>query len=119
MLITIVVSCMGLFGLAALTAEQRTKEIGIRKVLGAGVGDITGMISRDFVILVGIALVIASPVAYYFMHEWMKNYAYNAGIGWWVFVLAGLGAVGIALFTVGFHAVRAAMASPVKSLRSE
>lgn len=119
MWITIIVSCMGLFGLAALTAEQRTKEIGIRKVLGAGVADITGMISRDFVILVGIALVIASPVAYYFMHEWLMDYAYNVGIGWWVFVLAGAGAVGIALVTVGFHAVRAALVSPVKSLRSE
>lgn len=119
MLITIVVSCMGLFGLAALTAEQRTKEIGIRKVLGAGVGDITGMLSWDFVLLVGISLVIASPVAWYFMHQWLQNYAYKVTIGWWVFVLAGAGAVGIALLTVGFHAVRAAMANPVKSLRSE
>ena len=81
MWITIIVSCMGLFGLAALTAERRTKEIGIRKMLGAGVANITGMVSRDFVILVGIALVIASPVAYYFMHEWLKDYAYNIGIG--------------------------------------
>jgi ABC-type antimicrobial peptide transport system permease subunit len=119
MLITIVVSCMGLFGLAALTAEQRTKEIGIRKVLGAGVGDITGMLSRDFVFLVGIALVIAAPVAWYFMHEWLQGYAYKVTIGWGVFVLAGVGAVGIALITVGWHAVRAAMMSPVKSLRSE
>jgi hypothetical protein len=119
MWITIIVSCMGLFGLAALTAEQRRREIGIRKVLGAGVGDITGMLSRDFVLLVGIALVIASPVAYYFMHGWLQDYAYKVSIGWWVFVLAGAGAVGIALVTVGFHAVRAAMASPVKSLRAE
>jgi putative ABC transport system permease protein len=119
MLITIIVSCMGLFGLAALTAEQRTKEIGIRKVLGAGVGDIATMLTRDFVILVGIALVIASPVAYYFMHKWLQDYAYKVSIGWWVFVLAGAGAVGITLVTVGFHAVRAAVVNPVKSLRSE
>jgi putative ABC transport system permease protein len=119
MWITIIVSCMGLFGLAALTAEQRKREIGIRKVLGAGVGDITGMLSRDFVLLVGIALVIASPVAYYFMHEWLQDYAYKVSIGWWVFVLAGAGAVGIALVTVGFHAVRAALVNPVKSLRAE
>ncbi len=119
MWITIIVSCMGLFGLAALTAEQRRREIGIRKVLGAGFGNITGMLSRDFVTLVVIALVIASPVAYYFMHEWLKDYAYQVGIGWWVFVLAGAGAVGIALVTVGFHAVRAALVNPVKSLRAE
>jgi putative ABC transport system permease protein len=119
MLITIIVSCMGLFGLAALTAEQRTREIGIRKVLGAGVGDITSMLSRDFVVLVGVALVIASPVAYYFMHEWLKDYAYKVSIGWWVFVLAGAGAVLITLLTVGFHAMRAAMADPIKSLRNE
>ena len=119
MLITIAVSCMGLFGLAALTAEQRTREIGIRKVLGAGVGDITGMLSRDFVLLVGLALVIASPVAWYFMHQWLQDYAYKVSIGWWVFVVAAAGAVGIALLTVGFHAVRAALANPVKSLRSE
>ena len=119
MLITIVVSCMGLFGLAALTAEQRTREIGIRKVLGAGVGDITAMLSRDFVVLVGIALVIAAPVAYYFMHEWLKDYAYNVRFGWGVFVLGGLGAVGIALVTVGLHAVRAGMMNPVRSLRAE
>jgi putative ABC transport system permease protein len=119
MVITIVVSGMGLFGLAALSAGQRTKEIGIRKVLGAGIADITSMITREFVLLVGVALVIASPVAWYFLHVWLQSYEYRVSIGWWVFGLAGLFAVGVAVLTVGFHAVRAALVSPVKSLKAE
>ncbi|HEY4337904.1 MAG TPA: FtsX-like permease family protein [Puia sp.] len=119
MAITIVISCMGLFGLAALTAEQRTREIGIRKVLGARVADITTMLSRDFVYLVLIALVISSPIAWYFMNHWLQSYNYRTSIGWWVFALAGFGAVTIAVLTVSFHAVRAALANPVKALRSE
>lgn len=119
MVITIVVSGMGLFGLAALSAGQRTKEIGIRKVLGAGIADITAMVTREFVLLVGVALVIASPVAWYFLHRWLQSYEYRVSVGWWVFGLAGLFAVGVAVLTVGFHAVRAALVSPVKSLRSE
>jgi ABC-type antimicrobial peptide transport system permease subunit len=117
--ITIIISCMGLFGLAALTAEQRTREIGIRKVLGARVVDITTMLSRDFVFLVLIALVISSPIAWYYMNHWLQSYNYRAGIAWWIFALAGLGAIAIALLTVSFHAVRAALANPVKALRSE
>jgi putative ABC transport system permease protein len=119
MVVTIVVSGMGLSGLAALTAGKRTREIGIRKVLGAGVADIASMITRDFVLLVGIALVIASPVAWYILHGWLQNYDYRVSIGWGVFGLAGLLAVGVAVLTVGFHAVRAGLVSPVKSLRAE
>jgi putative ABC transport system permease protein len=119
MAITILVSCMGLFGLAALTAEQRTREIGIRKVLGARVADITTMLSRDFVFLVLLALVISSPIAWYFMHKWLQDFPYHTDLGWWVFALAGLGAVAITLLTVSFHALRAALANPVKALRSE
>ncbi|HEY4111901.1 ABC transporter permease [Puia sp.] len=119
MAITIMISCMGLFGLAALTAEQRTREIGIRKVLGARVGNITTMLSRDFLILVVIALVISSPIAWYFIHGWLQDYSYRTNISWWIFALAGVSAVAIALLTVGFHAVRAALANPVKALRSE
>jgi ABC-type antimicrobial peptide transport system permease subunit len=119
MIITIVVSGMGLFGLAALTARRRTKEIGIRKVLGAGLGDITALVSREFVLLVGLALLIASPVAWYFLHGWLQNYVFRVSIGWWVFGLAAVLAVGVAMVTVGFHAIRAGRVSPVKSLRSE
>ncbi|HET6253395.1 MAG TPA: FtsX-like permease family protein [Puia sp.] len=119
MIITIVISGMGLFGLAALAAGKRKREIGIRKVLGAGIGSITGMITRDFAVLVVVALVIASPVAWYFLHEWLQDYEYRVGIGWWVYGLAAVLAVGVAVLTVGFHAVRAASVSPVKSLRAE
>jgi len=119
MAITILISCMGLFGLAALTAEQRTREIGIRKVLGARVVDITTMLSRDFIYLVLIALVISSPIAWYYMDHWLQSYNTRAGLAWWIFALAGFGAVAIALLTVSFHAIRAALANPVKALRSE
>ena len=119
MLITIFISCMGLFGLGLFTAQIRTREIGIRKVLGASVTNITAMLSKDFIVLVWIAVVIASPVAWYFMNRWLQDFAFRIQIGWWVFVVAGLGASGIALMTVSFQAIRAALANPVKSLRSE
>jgi len=119
MVITILISCMGLFGLAALTAEQRTREIGIRKVLGARVADIATMLSRDFLILVIIALVLSSPIAWYFIHKWLQDYPFRANISWWIFALAGFGAVAVALLTVSFHALRAAFANPVKALRTE
>ena len=119
MAITIIISCMGLFGLAALAAGQRTREIGIRKVLGAGVGNIAAMISRDFLLLVLFALILSIPVSWYFMHKWLQDYNYRISISWWIFVLAGLAAVSIALLTVSFHAIRAALANPVKSLHSE
>lgn len=118
-LITILISCLGLFGLATFTAEQRTKEIGVRKVLGASVGSITTLLSKDFLKLVLIAIVIASPLAWYAMNQWLADFAYKIEIEWWVFVLAGLLAVGIALLTVSFQSVKAALMNPVKSLRSE
>jgi ABC-type antimicrobial peptide transport system permease subunit len=117
--IAIVISCLGLFGLAIITAFQRTKEIGIRKVLGASVAGIVKILSSDFLKLVLIALVIASPVAWWAMSKWLQDYAYRIKIEWWMFALTGAAAVLIALLTVGFHAVKAAVANPVKSLRSE
>ena len=117
--ITIFISCMGLFGLGMFASQRRTKEIGIRKVLGASVTEIAAMLSKDFVILVLIAIVIASPVAWYFMNQWLQDFVYRTQISWWVFVLAGAMAVLIALLTVSFQAVRAAFANPVKSLRTE
>jgi putative ABC transport system permease protein len=116
--IAIFISCMGLFGLAAFIAEQRTKEIGIRKVLGATVTDIVSMLSRDFVRLVVISIVIASPVAWYFMHQWLQDFAYRVPISWWIYGIAGVSAVVIALATVSVQAIRAAMANPVESLRA-
>ena len=117
--IAILVSCLGLFGLAAYTAGQRTKEIGVRKVLGASVVSIVALLSRDFLRLVIIAILIASPVAWYTMHNWLKDFAYKIDIAWWVFALASLLAIGIALLTVSFQSVKAALMNPVKSLRSE
>ena len=115
--LAIFISCLGVFGLAAYTAERRTKEIGIRKVLGASVASLVGLLSKDFIQLVILALVVASPIAYYFMENWLTEFTYRIEIGWSVFALAGLLAVGIALLTVSFHSVRAALANPVESLR--
>jgi putative ABC transport system permease protein len=117
--ISIFLACLGLFGLAALAAVNRTKEIGIRKVLGASLQGIVGLLSKDFLKLVIIALVIAAPVAWYFMHQWLQDFAYRINIGWWVFIVAGSLAVIIAFITIGFQAVKAGMANPVKALRSE
>ena len=117
--LTIFIACLGLFGLATFTAEQRTKEIGVRKVLGASVGSIVALLSKDFLKLVLVAIVIASPLAWYAMHQWLQDFAYKIDIAWWVFALAGLLAVGIALLTVSFQSVKAALMNPVKSLRSE
>jgi ABC-type antimicrobial peptide transport system permease subunit len=118
-LLAIIISCLGLFGLAAYTAERRTKEIGIRKVLGASVAGITGLLSKDFLRLVLISAVIAFPLSWWFMHKWLQNYAYRTSINWWVFVVAGLLALLIALITISFQSIRAAVANPVKSLRTE
>lgn len=117
--LTIFISCLGLFGLAAFVAEQRTKEIGIRKVLGASVLNLWQLLSKDFIILVLIALLIATPIAYYVMNNWIQNYTYRAEISWWIFASAGAGALGITLLTVSFQAVRAAVANPVESLKNE
>lgn len=117
--LTIFIACLGLFGLATFTAEQRNKEIGIRKVLGASIPDVIGLLSKEFIILVGIAIVIATPVAWWAMNVWLQDFAYRIKISWWVFVMAGLSAIVIALMTVSFQAIKAAMANPVKSLRTE
>ena len=117
--LAILIACLGLFGLAAFMAEQRTKEIGVRKVLGASVSSIVGLLSKDFLRLVFIAILIASPLAWYAMHRWLEDFAYRIDIAWWVFALAGLLAVGIALLTVSFQSIKAALMNPVKSLRSE
>jgi putative ABC transport system permease protein len=119
MVITIFISCMGLFGLAMFTAEQRTKEISIRKILGATVTNIMTLLNKDFVLLVIISLIIASPVAWYFMNSWLEDFAYRIHISWWIFLLAGSLAVLIALLTVSFQAIKAAIANPVDNLRSE
>ncbi len=117
--LTIFVACLGLFGLATFTAERRTKEIGVRKVMGASVASITGLLAKDFLKLVAVAIVIASPLAYYFMQKWLSDFAYRIDIQWWMFAISGVMAVLIAFLTVGSQAVKAALANPVKSLRSE
>ena len=119
MIITIFISCMGLFGLAMFSAERRVKEIGIRKVMGARVGQIVLLLNRDFIALVCLALLIASPLAWYFAHQWLQDFVYRTSISWWVFILAGAGAICIALATVSYQAVRAALANPVEALRNE
>jgi ABC-type antimicrobial peptide transport system permease subunit len=117
--ITILISCLGLFGLVTYTAETRIKEIGIRKVLGANVGSIVNMLSRDFLKLVFVAVIIAFPVAYWALNKMMQQYSYRAPMHWWIFALAGMITLMIALFTISFQAIKAAMANPVKSLRTE
>ena len=118
--IAIIISCLGLFGLAAFSAEQRKKEIGIRKVLGSSVSGIVSLLSRDFLILVGISFMIATPIAWYFMSHWfLQGFAYRIPLSWWMFALAGVLAVAIALITVSSQAIRAALMNPVKSLKTE
>jgi putative ABC transport system permease protein len=118
-IVTILIACLGLFGLSVFSAEQRTREIGIRKVLGASVSNITLLLSKDFLGLVCIAILVASPLAWYAMNQWLQGFAYRIRIGWWLFPLSGLIAVAIAWLTVGFQAVRAALGNPIDSLRSE
>jgi putative ABC transport system permease protein len=113
------ISCLGLFGLAAFSAEQRNKEIGIRKVLGASVTGIVGLLSKDFLKLVIIAILIATPIAWYGMSKWLQAFAYKVDITWWMFALAGVIAVFIALITVSSQAIKAAVMNPVKSLKTE
>jgi putative ABC transport system permease protein len=117
--LAIIIACLGLFGLAAYAAEQRTKEIGIRKVLGANVGTIVNMLSKDFIRLVFIAIAIAIPLGWWAMHSWLQGFAYRQDIQWWVPVTAALSAIAIAFFTISFQSVKAALTNPVKSLRSE
>jgi len=119
MTVAILISCMGLFGLAAFTAKQRVKEIGIRKVLGATAGSITLLLTKDFLRLVIISIVIASPVAYYFMHKWLQGFAYRVNINIWMFIFAGFAAIAMAAITVSFQSIKAALTNPVKSLKAE
>ncbi|MFD1255370.1 ABC transporter permease [Mucilaginibacter terrae] len=118
-LLTIIISCLGLFGLAAYMAGNRTKEIGVRKVLGASVANIATLISKDFIKLVMVSIIIATPIAWYAMNTWLQNFTYRVAVEWWVFVMAGTSAILIALITVSFQSIKAAVANPVKSLRSE
>ena len=118
-LIAIVIACLGLFGLASFTAEQRVKEIGIRKVLGSSVSQIVMLLSKDFLKLVVISFIIASPIGYYVIMQWLQGFAYHVNVSWWIFALAGTSALLIALLTIGFQSVRAAFANPVNSLKSE
>ncbi len=118
-ILAIFISCLGLFGMASFMAEQRTKEIGVRKVLGASVLNLWGLLSKDFLLLVVISLVVATPLAYYFMHQWLQNYEYRSGIAWWIFALTGAGALLITLLTVSYQSIKAALMNPVKSLRTE
>lgn len=117
--LAIFISCLGLFGLATFTAERRVKEIGVRKVLGASVAGIVGLMSKDFLQPVLLALALASPLAWYFMRDWLSDFAYHVEIRWWIFALTGLLAIGVALITVSYQSVRVALTNPVKSLRNE
>lgn len=118
-ILAIFISCLGLFGMASFMAERRIKEIGVRKVLGASVLNLWGLLSREFVILVMISLLIAVPVSWYYLHVWLQQYTFRTEISWWIFIAAGLGAMIITLITVSFQAIKAALANPVQSLRSE
>ncbi len=117
--IAIFISCLGLFGLAVLTAFQRTKEIGIRKVLGASIAGIVQLLSKEYLRLVLVAIVLATPIAWWAMNKWLQNFAYRIQLQWWMFLLAGLAGIAIAMITVSFQAIKAAVANPVKSLRTE
>jgi ABC-type antimicrobial peptide transport system permease subunit len=118
-IIAIVLSCMGLLAMVILIVTQKIKEIGIRKVLGASVANIVFLVSKEFFWLVAIAIIVASPLAWFGMQKWLDNFAYRINIDWWVFVLAGLLAFVVALFTISIQAIKAATANPVKSLRTE
>ena len=117
--IAIFLSCLGLYGLASFMAVQRTKEVGIRKVLGASASSIVYLFSREFILLIAVAFAIATPLAWYYMHQWLQDYAYRITISWWIFILGGIAAIVIALVTISFQAVKAASANPVKSLKIE
>jgi ABC-type antimicrobial peptide transport system permease subunit len=118
-ILAIFLSCLGLYGLASFMAVQKTKEVGIRKVLGASVNNIVFLFSKEFLLLIGIAFVIAAPLAYYFMHGWLQDFVFRVSISWWILALSGLIAVAVAMITISFKAIRAAIANPVESLRSE
>jgi ABC-type antimicrobial peptide transport system permease subunit len=118
-IIAILISCMGLYGLSAFLAEQRTREIGVRKVLGASVFNVVYLLSTGFTKLILIAIVIAIPIAWFAMNKWLSGFAYRVDVGWAIFLIASLGALAIAWLTVSYESVKAAIVNPVKSLRSE
>jgi putative ABC transport system permease protein len=117
--IAILISCLGLYGLTTYTAQIKTREIGIRKVLGATIASITTLLAKDFIRLVMLGIVIASPVAWWVMNKWLQDFAYRIQLGWEIFIMAGLIAICIAMLTVSIQALKAALANPVKSLRTE
>jgi len=117
--LSVFIACMGLFGLATLTVNRRTKEIGIRKVMGAGTLQIVQLLSKDFILLVSIAAIISFPLAWLAMNRWLNDFAYKVNISWWVFAVAGSSTIVIAMLTISYHAIKAAIANPVKSLRAE
>jgi len=117
--IAIFLSCLGLYGLASFMAAQRTKEVGIRKVLGATSANIVYLFSKEFIVLIAIAFAIATPIAWDYMHQWLQDYAYRINISWWLFAASGLASIVIALLTISFQAIKAAVANPIKSLRTE
>jgi ABC-type antimicrobial peptide transport system permease subunit len=117
--LAIFISCLGLLGLIIFTSEQRTKEVGIRKVLGANVSQIVTLLSKDFMKLIIIAIIVSTPVAYYFMSEWLQGFEYHIGIEWWMFAIAASGAILLAILTISFQAIKTARENPVKSLRTE
>ncbi len=118
-IIAIVLSCIGLFAMSILVVTQRTKEIGVRKIVGAGVTNITLLLTKDFLILVGIAFVIATPIAWYFTNEWLQNYVFRIELSVWFFIASGILSLLIAVATISFRTVKAALQNPVKSLRTE
>jgi putative ABC transport system permease protein len=117
--LAIFISCLGLFGMASFMAEQRIKEIGVRKVLGATVFNLWGLLSKDFVVLVIISILISTPIAYYFMHNWLQNYTYHSNLSWWIFAVTSIGTIMITLLTVSYQGIKAALMNPVKSLKTE
>ena len=117
--LAIIIACLGLFGLASYSAEKRTKEVGIRKVLGAGVFNLAALLSGSFIKLVGISIILAWSISWFVVKNWLQDFAYRINMSWWVFAIAGASAILIALFTVSFQAIKAAVANPVKSLRTE
>src|SRR5262249_41183385 len=117
--LAILISCLGLFGLAAFTATQRTKEIGIRKVIGASVPDIVVLLSKNFLKLLAIAILISFPLAWYGMNQWLQNFVYRIDMSWWMFAVAGVLTFVIALLTISYQSIQSAMSNPIKSLRTE
>jgi ABC-type antimicrobial peptide transport system permease subunit len=118
-LLAIFISCLGLFGLASFVAQQRTKEIGLRKVMGATIFNLWKMLSKDFIVLVAISIFISIPIAYYGLSNWLNGFQYHTVLAWWIFTSAGLGAIFITLFTVSYQSIKAALMNPVESLRNE